>query len=66
MPKLYDYAAKEYVPVPKENVRDLVLGGTHGFPEDAEVNILLPNGKPWKLQGREAYKALSLGAEYED
>ena len=66
MPKLYDYAAKEYVPVPKENVKDLVLGGSHGFPEDAEVNILLPNGKPWKLQGREAYKALSLGAEYED
>ena len=62
---LYSYETGEYTPVPDEDVQRLVLGGSHSFEADRDVNIILPNGEPYKVSGAEAGKAMQHGATFE-
>ena len=65
MARLYNFEAREYVNVPDEQVSALVQAGTHGFPQNQEVNILLPNGQGYTIPSDDAAYAFKLGAQYE-
>mgnify|MGYP003149065570 CR=1 FL=1 len=60
MARLFDFAANQYVDVPDEEVPNLVGQGSHGFAQGQEIDIVLPNGQPFKIPGGDAAHALKL------
>ena len=65
MARLFDFAANQYVDVPDEEVPNLVGQGSHGFAQGQEIDIVLPNGQPFKIPGGDAAHAFKLGAQYQ-
>tara|TARA_R100001082_G_scaffold106728_1_gene79851 strand:+ start:2273 stop:6805 length:4533 start_codon:yes stop_codon:yes gene_type:complete len=65
MARLYNYESNAYETIEDEKVKDAVASGAYGFAKDAEVNIVLPNGQPYKIHGSDAFEAFKMGAQFE-
>ena len=63
--QLYNFETGSYESVPDEKVQEYILAGGHTFGEDQQVSIVLPNGQGYKVEGKKAAQALSLGAKFE-
>ena len=63
--QLYNFETGSYESVPDEKVQEYILAGGHTFGEDQQVSIVLPNGQGYKVAGKKAAQALSLGAKFE-
>ena len=64
MPKLFNYATKNYEEIPEEQVTEKVRSRNYGFPDAAKVPVIGPNGDPYVVPGNRVYEFFQSGGTY--